>query len=222
MHSEKLLEYSHQICVTGEFSGTTIDTLLMKECVVRTLKQKYNAVNGFIKIKDIEKIKVLTFSNNKFTFFRIEDWRLNTQKMKFKHFNIEDVLSADDTKEAVKYIGKKGYYADSLESFDCYIEDKEHIDYLYSVKKSNIFTYFVIGYSWGTCGFCNYFLPLEKVKKTEQTEKHRSPENRNTFDLWIANKVKVRVVTTALDYDNTSFSILGVIEKFEKQGILLK
>ena len=142
--------------------------------------------------------------------------------MKFKHFNIEDVLSTDDTKEAVKYIGKKGYYADSLESLDRYIEDKEHIDYLYSVKKSNIFTYFVIGYSWGTCGFCNYFLPLEKVKKTEQTEKHRSPENRNTFDLWIVNKAKVRVITTALDYDNTFFSILGVIEKHEKQGILLK
>ena len=139
--------------------------------------------------------------------------------MKFKHFNIEDVLSTDDTKEAEKYIGKKGYYADSLESLDRYIEDKEHIDYLYSVKKSNIFTYFVIGYSWGTCGFCNYFLPLEKVKKTQ---KPKSTENRNTFDLWIANKVKVRVVTTALDYDNTFFSILGVIEKHEKQGILLK
>ena len=139
--------------------------------------------------------------------------------MKFKHFNIEDVLSTDDTKEAVKYIGKKGYYADSLESLDSYIEDKEHIDYLYSVKKSNIFTYFVIGYSWGTCGFCNYFLPLEKVKKTE---KQKSTENRNTFDLWIASKVKVRVVTTAIDYDNTFFSILGVIEKCEKQGILLK
>ena len=45
--------------------------------------------------------------------------------------------------------------------------------------------------------------------------------NEKTFDLWIANKVKVRVVTTALDYDNTFFSILGVIEKCEKQGILL-
>ena len=39
---------------------------------------------------------------------------------------------------------------------------------------------------------------------------------------YIANKVKVRVVTTALDYDNTFFSILGVIEKCEKEGILLK
>ena len=60
--------------------------------------------------------------------------------MKFKHFNIKDVLSTDDTKEAVKYIGKKGYYSDSLESLDRYIEDKEHIDYLYSVKKKAIFS----------------------------------------------------------------------------------
>ena len=29
-------------------------------------------------------------------------------------------------------------------------------------------------------------------------------------------------VKTAIDYDNTFFSILGVIEKCEKQGILLK
>lgn len=139
--------------------------------------------------------------------------------MKFKHFNIEDVLSPDDTKEAVKYIGKKGYCSNSLESLDHYIEDKKHIDYLYSIAKSKS-PKFVIGFSWNTtCTFCNYFLPLEKVKKTEKQE---STENRNTFDLWIANKVKVRVVTTAIDYDNTFFSILGVIEKCEKQGILLK
>ena len=77
--------------------------------------------------------------------------------MKFKHFNIKDVLSTDDTKEAVKYIGKKGYYSDSLESLDRYIEDKEHIDYLYSVKKSNIFTYFVVGYSWALVVFVTTF-----------------------------------------------------------------
>lgn len=33
---------------------------------------------------------------------------------------------------------------------------------------------------------------------------------------YIVKKVKVRVVTTAIDYDNTPFSILGVIEKCEK------
>ena len=64
--------FTSNLCVTGEFSGTTNDTLLMKECVVKTLKQKYNAVNGFIKIKDIEKIKVLTFSDNKFTFSELK------------------------------------------------------------------------------------------------------------------------------------------------------
>lgn len=141
--------------------------------------------------------------------------------MKFKHFNIEDVFSTDDTKEAVKYIGKKGYYAEFLESLDRYIEDKKHIDYLYSIEKSKS-PRLIIGFSYDHCTFSKYFLPLEKVKKTEQTEKHRSSENRNTFDLWIANKVKVRVVTTAIDYDNTFFSIPGVIEKYEKQGILLK
>ena len=141
--------------------------------------------------------------------------------MKFKNFNIEDVISPDDTKEAVKYIGKKGYYAEFLESLDRYIEDKKHIDYLYSIEKSKS-PRLIIGFSYDYCTFSKYFLPLEKVKKTEQTEKHRSPENRNTFDLWIANKVKVRVVTNVDDFDKTLFSILGVIEKCEKQGILLK
>ena len=67
-----------------------------------------------------------------------------------------------------------------------------------------------------------FFLPLEKVQKTEQTGNQKYSKNRNTFDLWIANKVKVRVVTNVDDFDKTLFSILGVIEKCEKQGILLK
>ena len=49
--------FTSNLCVTGEFSGTTNDTLLMKDCVVKTLKEKYNAVSGFIKIKDIQKKK---------------------------------------------------------------------------------------------------------------------------------------------------------------------
>ena len=47
-------------------------------------------------------------------------------------------------------------------------------------------------------------------------------KNRKTFDTWIANKVKVRVVTTALDYDKTLFSILGIIKNTDELGILLK
>lgn len=138
--------------------------------------------------------------------------------MKFKHFNIEDVLSPDDRKQTEKYIGQKGYYSDSLELFDRYIEDKKHIDYLYSIEKSKS-PQLVIGFSYDYCTFSNYFLPLEKVQKTEKRE---STETGKTFDLWIANKVKVRVVTNVDDFDKTLFSILGVIEKCEKQGILLK
>lgn len=59
---------STNLCVTGDFQGTFNGTLLMKDCVVKTSKEKYNAISASIKIKNIEKLKVLTFSNNKFTF----------------------------------------------------------------------------------------------------------------------------------------------------------
>lgn len=56
------------LCVTGEFSGVSNDTLLMKDCVVKTPKEKHNSLGAFIEIKHIEKYKVLKFINNKFTF----------------------------------------------------------------------------------------------------------------------------------------------------------
>lgn len=63
---------STNLCVTGDFSGTSNGFLLMKDCVVKTSKEKYNAISGSIKIKDIEKLKVLTFVNDKFTFTELE------------------------------------------------------------------------------------------------------------------------------------------------------
>lgn len=59
---------STNLCVTGDFSGTSNGFLLMKDCVVKTSKEKYNAISASIEIKTIEKFKVLTFSNNKFIF----------------------------------------------------------------------------------------------------------------------------------------------------------
>ena len=64
--------FTSNLCVTGEFSGTTNDTLLMKDCVVKTSKEKYNSISASIKIEHIEKIKVLTFSNDKFTFSELK------------------------------------------------------------------------------------------------------------------------------------------------------
>ena len=60
------------LCVTGEFSEVSNDSLSMKDCVVKTPKEKYNSIGAFIKIKDIEKLKVLTFSNNRFIYTAVE------------------------------------------------------------------------------------------------------------------------------------------------------
>lgn len=84
--------------------------------------------------------------------------------MKFKNFDIADVFGFDDTEQAKAYIGKKGYYADRIEQFDDYIENKSHFDTLYSISKSRN------DYPFMTGCYYAYFLPLEKVKKTEPTE----------------------------------------------------
>ena len=64
--------FTSNLCITGEFSGTTNDILLMKDCVVKTHKEKYNVISASIKIEHIEKFKVLTFSNDKFTFSELK------------------------------------------------------------------------------------------------------------------------------------------------------
>lgn len=88
--------------------------------------------------------------------------------MKFKNFDIEDVFGFDDAEQAKAYIGKKGYYADHIEKLDDYIENKSHIDTLYTINKSRNSYRFMVGCDY--CGYYTYFLPLEKVKKTEPTE----------------------------------------------------
>lgn len=87
--------------------------------------------------------------------------------MKFKNFDIEDVFGFDDAEQAKAYIGKKGYYADHIEKLDDYIENKSHIDTLYTINKSRDIYRFMVGCSYDYCGYYTYFLPLDKVKKTE-------------------------------------------------------
>lgn len=84
--------------------------------------------------------------------------------MKFKNFDIADVFGPNDIDQAKAYIGKKGYCADRIEQFDDYIENKGHIDTLFSIAKSRN------NYPFMTGCYYSYFLPLEKVKKTEPTE----------------------------------------------------
>lgn len=84
--------------------------------------------------------------------------------MKFKNFDIADVFGPNDIDQAKAYIGKKGYRADRIEQFDDYIENKGPIDTLFSIGKSRN------NYPFMTGCYYSYFLPLEKVKKTEPTE----------------------------------------------------
>lgn len=91
--------------------------------------------------------------------------------MEFRNFNPEDVFGPDDVEQAKAYIGKRGYYAVHLEQLDDYIENKRHIDTLYTINKSRNIYRFMVGCSYDYCGNYTYFLPLEKVKKTDPTEK---------------------------------------------------
>ncbi len=83
--------------------------------------------------------------------------------MKFKHFDVADVFGPDDIELAKAYIWKKVYYADSIEMFDCYIENKRHIDTLYSIDESLDHLRYVVGSRDYSTHF-PFFLPLDKVK----------------------------------------------------------
>lgn len=90
--------------------------------------------------------------------------------MKLRNFNLEDVFGSNDVEQAKAYIGKKGYCADYIEDLDDYIENKSHIDKLYAIDENLGLFHYVVGCSYDYSGNYNYFLPLEKVKKTEPAE----------------------------------------------------
>lgn len=90
--------------------------------------------------------------------------------MKFRNFDIEDVFGPNDTEQAKAYIGKKGYYADHLEQLDDFIENNRHIGTLHSITSKDTFERLIVGCEFDYPCPYTYFLPLEKVKKTEPTE----------------------------------------------------
>lgn len=156
--------------------------------------------------------------------------------MKFKNFDIEDVFGFDDTEQAKAYIGKKGYYADHIEKLDDYIENKSHIDTLYSIDKSYDIYRFIVGSSYDYSGYYTYFLPLDKVKNTEQVEKEvkyrpiknmfeltdimygeeRNREVISTGDLMTLERKKdrfrFRILITQLEYEN-DFKLVSINDK---------
>ena len=84
--------------------------------------------------------------------------------MKFKNFNIKDVLGPDDIKKAKQYISKRVYYANSLEELDCYIENRKPVDTLFAISKCDKHDPFIIGCGYKHSTNYTYFIPLENVK----------------------------------------------------------
>lgn len=82
--------------------------------------------------------------------------------MKFKNFNVADVLNVNDVEIAKSsFINLNGYFANTLESLD----NLEFFGTLNSVSKITPFAY----HCQNDTNF-KYFLPLGKVKKTEPVE----------------------------------------------------
>ena len=84
--------------------------------------------------------------------------------MKFKNFNIKDVLGPNNIKQAKQYILKRVYYAKSLEELDSCIENRNSIGTLFTISKCNNVDPFIIGYCYANSTNYTYFIPLENVK----------------------------------------------------------
>ena len=84
--------------------------------------------------------------------------------MKFKNFDIADVIGCNDTEQAKAYIGKKGYYADHLEQLDDFIENNRHIGTWHSITSRDTLERLIVGCECDYPCPYTYFLPLEKVK----------------------------------------------------------
>lgn len=88
--------------------------------------------------------------------------------MKFKNFDIADVFGLNDIEQAKRYIGKKGYFADTLEMLDrtltnCSTCLKEKLCCIGNLEKD--FGYYCTKTSSKTIIGFRYFLPLDKVRK---------------------------------------------------------
>ena len=89
-----------------------------------------------------------------------------------KTFDQKDVYSWSNAENAKKYIGKEGYFADSLKELqECVSNDDFYtlfsIDFDSNTDVDSIFSITNIDYRYAL------FLPLDKVKEVEEPKKYR-------------------------------------------------
>ncbi len=143
--------------------------------------------------------------------------------MKFKNFDIADMFGPDDVEQAKGFIGKLGFFENDLDDLDNAITYLPvRIYKLVRIKQANSDSKYVVN---DACSF-KYFLPLEKVKKTEPVKKevkYRPIKNMleladimygedrhrgviSTGDLMTLERKKdrfrFRILITQLEYEN--------------------
>lgn len=89
-----------------------------------------------------------------------------------KKFDIKDVFSWSNAENAKKYIGKGGYFADSLKDLQECVSNN-NVRQLFTIclepeiDVDSVFTVSEIDYQYAL------FLPVEKIKKVEEPKKYR-------------------------------------------------
>ena len=95
-----------------------------------------------------------------------------------KKFDIKDVYSWSNAKEAKQYINKEGYFSDDLDELNREINENK----LYPLKEvySNSAICFVALSPVGRWS-CGLFIPAEKVKEVEEPKKYRKFNSTDEF-----------------------------------------
>lgn len=136
-------------------------------------------------------------------------------------FDIKDVYSWSNAKEAKQYINKEGYFSDDLDELNREINENK----LYPLKEvnSNSAICFVALSPVGRWS-CGLFLPASKVKEVEKAKKWRAFKNLSEFadtlylDKLIGTEIGFRYKD---DHTISGQAIITRIEFHSTNGIVI-
>lgn len=85
--------------------------------------------------------------------------------MEFKNLEIRDVLGPETIEQAQKYVGKAGYFADSLVELERVIDKKDNLLSYGKLRKTTDYHYLLGGSEGLPHIVFRYFLPEDRVKR---------------------------------------------------------
>lgn len=121
--------------------------------------------------------------------------------MKFKNFNVEDVLGCNDCVQGTKLINREGYFANDLETLDK-LDCLDRLVYITTIRSKNPFMF--------QCGqgmVYKYFLPLNKVKKEYTCDFNTAPLDNVKYRAC----KDIREVMELLDKNKHGSNLVGTI-----------